>query len=550
MRKLTGSPNVLFPVGEEGGRLRSVNEATAHLVKADLPIYWCDSCQSETIFFRCENCGKQTKRLYCCPTCEKKFFEQSCPYHGKVNSSTTRRIDMNHYLDKAIEKLKMQKSEIPALIKGVRGTTSADHIPEHLAKGIVRSMFGLTVNKDGTIRYDCTELPITHFKPKEIGTSIEKLKELGYHKDIKGKALENVDQVLEIKPHDVILPSPDDTLDETADAVLINIANFIDNLLVRFYDLKPFFNISSKQDLPGHLLLCMAPHNCAGVVGRIIGFSKVQAFLSSPYMHAAMRRDCDGDEAAFMFLLDALLNFSRAFLPSHRGGTQDAPLVLNARIHPAEVDDMLFDIETVSEFPLSFYESAENRKHPSFVKIERINDRLADENSAFVNLNYAFETDDINNGITCSVYKTLATMQEKVQHQMELCEKIRAVDEVDVARLVIERHLIRDIRGNLRKFSMQQFRCVKCNAKYRRPPLSGVCIHCGGKIIFTISEGTIIKYLEPAIQLAQKYNVPAYIRQSLEITKRYIESIFGKEIEKQQAIQQWFKAPEAPLDIK
>ncbi len=36
------------------------------------------------------------------------------------------------------------------------------------------------------------------------------MKELGYAKDIHGKNLENVDQVLELKPHDVILPSPTD----------------------------------------------------------------------------------------------------------------------------------------------------------------------------------------------------------------------------------------------------------------------------------------------------------------------------------------------------
>ncbi|PIU75937.1 DNA polymerase II large subunit [Candidatus Pacearchaeota archaeon CG06_land_8_20_14_3_00_35_12] len=541
LRKLTGSPNVIFPVGEEGGRLRSVNEASnVEFVKADFPIYWCDNCKSETITFKCENCGNQTKKMYYCPLCDKKSFESSCSSHGKVQSYLTRRININHLLDKAMEKLKIQKQELPPLIKGVRGTTSADHIPEHIAKGIIRAMFGLTVNKDGTIRYDCTELPLTHFKPKEIGTDIEKLKEMGYTKDIHGKNLENVDQILEIKPHDIVLPSPIKTLDETADTVLINVANFIDNLLVRFYDLKPFFNIKSKQDLVGHLLLCIAPHNSAGVVGRIIGFSKLQAILASPYVHAAMRRDCDGDEAAIMFLLDALLNFSRSFLPAHRGGTQDAPLILNARIHPGEVDDMIFDIETVSEFPLAFYNAAENFQSPSSIKIEKIKDRLVNENSAFVNLNFLFDTNDINEGITCSVYKTLATMQEKVQEQMLLCERIRAVDEADVARLVIERHLIRDIRGNLRKFSMQQFRCVKCNTKYRRPPLSGVCNNCGGHIVFTISEGTIVKYLEPAIQLAQKYNVPAYVRQSLEITKRYIESIFGKELEKQQAIQKWF----------
>jgi DNA polymerase II large subunit len=41
------------------------------------------------------------------------------------------------------------------------------------------------------------------------------------------------------------------------------------------------------------------------------------------------------------------------------------------------------------------------------------------------------------------------------------------------------------MRGNLRKFSMQGFRCVECNEIMRRPPLKGVCPICQGKIIFT-----------------------------------------------------------------
>ena len=48
----------------------------------------------------------------------------------------------------------------------------------------------------------------------------------------------------------------------------------------------------------------------------------------------------------------------------------------------------------------------------------------------------------------------------------------------------------------------------------------------GGKIIFTISEGGIVKYLEPALSLAEKYDLSPYIKQSLELTKRYIESVF------------------------
>ena len=123
---------------------------------------------------------------------------------------------------------------------------------------------------------------------------------------------------------------------------------------------------------------------------------------------------------------------------------------------------------------------------------------------------------------------------------MELVERIRAVDTSDTARLIIERHFIRDMRGNLRKFSMQGFRCVACNESLRRPPLTGVCPKCGGKIIFTIHEGGIKKYLEPALDLAEKYELSSYIKQSLQLTKEYIDSVFGKELEKQEALEKWF----------
>ena len=153
---------------------------------------------------------------------------------------------------------------------------------------------------------------------------------------------------------------------------------------------------------------------------------------------------------------------------------------------------------------------------------------------------FTHDLDNLNSGARCSAYKTIPSMQDKLKGQMELAEKIRAVDTSDVARLVIDKHFIRDIKGNLRKFSQQIFRCVNCNEKYRRPPLIGKCTKCGGKIIFTISEGSIVKYLEPAISLATKYNLPSYLKQSLELTKRRVEGVFGKDKEKQVALGQWF----------
>jgi DNA polymerase II large subunit len=540
LRKLVGSPNGLFPVGQEGGRMRNLLESVeAGSIKSDFPIYYCQKCQQETIYYICETCGEKTEKMNYCPECQQKFTKKKCPQHGKGMSYYTRRIDVKHFFDSAVKRLGLERSEIPAMIKGVRGTSSEGHTPEHLAKGILRAKHKLCVNKDGTVRYDMTELPITHFKPKEIAVSTEKLKELGYKKDIYGKELNDEEQILELMPHDIILPCCSDGKDEKADDVFIGVSKFLDDLLIRFYKLKPFYNIGRREDLVGHLAVCMSPHNCAGVVARIIGFSKVQGFFASPYMHAAVRRDADGDELAVMLLLDVLINFSRAYLPAHRGGTQDAPLVLNSKINAGEVDDQILDFE-VEKYGLELYEMAEQRKHSSEYEIETVKTRLKKEQDPFTNTKFTHDSSDFNSGVLNSSYKTIPTMQEKVGRQMELVRKIRAVDTGDVARLVIDRHFIRDIKGNLRKFSQQVFRCVKCNEKFRRPPLSGKCTKCGGKIIFTISEGGIIKYLEPALSLSANFDVPAYVRQNLELTKKYIESIFGKETEKQEALGKWF----------
>jgi len=242
-----------------------------------------------------------------------------------------------------------------------------------------------------------------------------------------------------------------------------------------------------------------------------------------------------------MLLLDVLINFSRKFLPGHRGGTQDAPLVLNGKIFAQEVDDQILDFELVSSYPLELYEKAEQKLHSGEIEIEMVKQRIARGEDPYVNTGFTHDTDNFNQGATCSSYKTLPTMREKVEAQMRLCEKLRSVNHGDVARLIIDRHFMRDLKGNLRKFSQQTFRCGKCNTIYRRPPLNGKCETCGNpKLIFTISYGGIVKYLEPALDLVYNYDVPAYIKQDLELTKKYIESIFGKETEKQEAIDKWF----------
>lgn len=535
MRKLAGQPNMLFPIGEEGGKMRSLQAAMeAGKITSSFPIFYCERCKHKTPFSICEICDKPAEKKTYCKEC--KNTECTNDSHPKATYANYP-ININEIFPFMLKKLNTKI--YPDMIKGIKGTANIHHIPEHLIKGVLRAKHNISVFKDGTIRYDISEVPLTHFKPKEIGVSVDGLRKLGYLADTKGRPLEREDQVLELKPQDIVLPCSPDSPDEPADEVLFRTANFIDELLEKLYSQKAYYRLKSKEDLVGQAVIGLAPHTSAGILGRIIGFSKTQAYLAHPMFHAAMRRDADGDESCILLLLDGLLNFSKEYLSNKRGATMDAPLVLTYMLNPAEVDDMVFDLDIGWRYPLELYEAAKEFKPAHAVKINQMGKHIGTP-LQYEGMGFTHDTDDFNAGILCSEYKLLPSMEEKLFGQMDLAMKIRAVDSGDVARLVIEKHFIRDIKGNLRKFSTQQFRCSNCNEKYRRPPLVGRCIKCNGKIIFTISEGSIIKYLEPTISLGEKFKIPAYLSQTIDLTKQRIENYFGKEAESQAGLGRWF----------
>jgi DNA polymerase II large subunit len=517
MRKMTGNPHCLFPVGEEGGRMRSFQAALEKgIVTADFPEY---------------ELRDGTHSVY--PSDEDgKALELSEARHSRQS------VDIKELFAQALARLGVV--EFPDLIKGVRGTMNAKRIPEHIAKGVLRAMHDVYVNKDGTIRYDMTELPLTHFRPCEIRTSVEKLRELGYEFDMHGTPLTSDQQVCELKPQDIVLGAAIDSPEEGADQAIYRIGSFVDDELEHFYKLKPYYNFKSKADAVGVYVIGLAPHTSAGILGRVIGFSNTQSMLCHPLYHAAMRRDTDGDESCIILLMDGLLNFSREFLPDRRGSrTMDAPLVLTSILDPAEVDDMVHNLDIESRYPIELYEAARRYAPPWDVKIDLLGAHLATPDQ-YEGMGYTHETKNINTGVTCSAYKLLPSMQEKLYGQMEIARRVRAVDKDHVATLVIEKHLIRDIRGNLRQFSQQQFRCVNCNEKFRRPPLTSACTKCGGKVIFTVAEGSVVKYLEPAKSLVAAYNLGPYLTQSIEILDYRIESMFGRDKEQQTGLGSWF----------
>lgn len=515
-RVMSPPVHVLFPVGNYGGRTRSLIKAKAHRhVEVEVVNLKCQQCGEITYKRTCPNCGAHTKFFKVCTnkSCTVDQIEteyEFCPACNQpLRLSSRRRIDIAKELDETGVK-------VPEQVKGVIGMTSGYKFPEPVMKGVLRADNRVYVFKDGTIRFDATDMPLTHFTPREIDVSVEKLKELGYTTDYEGNPLTNADQILELHVQDIIIS-------DNAVEYLIKVTKFLDDLLQKFYELSPFYNVKTKKDLLGHLVIGLAPHTSAGVLGRIIGSVNAKVGYAHPYFHAAKRRNCDGDEDAIIMALDALLNFSHVYLPEKRGGKMDAPLVLTTKIDPREVDKEAHDLDIVPSYPLEAYTS--EFVAPSDIPIEIVKNRLGTPQQ-YCGLNFTHSNTDIAQGPLESAYKTLPAMKEKIEAQFEIARRIRAVDIDDTAERLIKSHFIPDLVGNLRSFSKQTFRCVNCNKKFRRVPLMGKCPSCRGKIVLTISKGSVEKYLEIVKKLEKEYDISDYVRQRVELVEREIELMF------------------------
>jgi DNA polymerase II large subunit len=127
-------------------------------------------------------------------------------------------------------------------------------------------------------------------------------------------------------------------------------------------------------------------------------------------------------------------------------------------------------------------------------------------------------------------------MEEKMDAQLSLSRKLRAVVEADVAERIIEYHFLPDLIGNLRAFSRQEVRCLDCGEKYRRMPLTGDCRECGGRVNLTVHEGSVNKYIDTAIRVADEFGARDYTKQRLRILERKIESVFENDHNKQSGI--------------
>jgi DNA polymerase II large subunit len=494
-RKMNPPVHVLFPIGNVLKNRRDLNQYE-ELQGPEMQVRQCPGCGNVTFRNVCEKCSSHTL-----PTERTRQFD--------INISEVLRSSGEH-----------MGVLMPKKVNGVRGLTSAHKTPEPIEKGILRAINSIYPFKDGTCRFDMSDVPLTHARLDEIGLTPERAKKLGYFRDYKGEELTLSSQVIEIYPQDIV-PS------KKAGVYLVRVSNFVDDLLQKFYNLDPFYRASSKEDLIGSLIIGLAPHTSGGILGRIIGYTDGDVCYAHPFFHAAKRRNCDGDEDSIMLLLDGLLNFSLDYLPNSRGSMMDAPLVLSLRINPTEIDKEALNLDITGEYPSELLDMTMKFPEPSEITKYVVTAGMkVNKGELFPRCEFTDDTPSINLGTLSSSYKSIPSMEQKLDLTLELAKKLRAVDASDMAERILKSHFIPDIMGNLNRFGSQTFRCTSCNRIYRRLPITGKCRKCGTPLIGTVHRGNVTKYLETSYRITNQYEVSNYVKQRIRIMRESVNSLF------------------------
>jgi len=514
--------NVLFPVEFAGGQGRDMVTAskTNEAVVVELVTRRCTRFGHPTWKEFCPQCGAETQIVGRCLNCstESEYRENAlCPKcGGRVVYFQKQVVDVKSELEAAIRHLGL---ELPTRLVGVRGLSSLAKQPESLVKGVLRAKHKLYVYKDGTTRFDATNAPLTHFSPRQIGTSVDRLRELGYTHDMHGLPLLSDNQTCELRIQDLVVSR------ETA-KYLLRVSKFVDDYL-KALGMKPYYNLDSPGDLVGQLVVALSPHTYVGVMGRVIGLVDGEVNYAHPIFHAAKRRDCDGDEDSIMLLLDTLTNFSRIYVPGRSGGRMDSPLLITRVIYPEEVDEQAHNLDICGPYPLAFYEAASEGAKASEIAgfIETVRSRLRG-GERFGGFRFTHTHSSLSSHGISSAYKQLESMLDKVTSQLELTDKLQSVRTSAVAERIVASHILPDIIGNVRAFFIQSFRCKRCGSRYRRLTLNGKCPRCQQDLVQTVYRGAVEKYLELARDLASRYVREQYLKARTTSTLENVADIF------------------------
>ena len=465
----------------------------------------CSSCGHVDKFPQCPKCKGPTENRKWCNKCNCTSADKKCE---KCGSRTVKaKYELLDYTKKILEISKKYGSAIPE-IRLPHGKIRPP-IFEVFEKIFLRSKYGLPCFKDGTIKYNASNMALTHFKPDQIGTSVEKLKKLGYLFDINGKPLETGNQILQLKTQDVIMPT------KSMQKIFL-ISKFIDELVVKYYGLSAPYNYAIQSDVIGHLVVAQAPHTATGVVGRIIGHTTTNTIMATPIFHAAKRRNCDGDEDGAMDLLDCLLNYSISYLPKSNGMMMNVPIFIIPKINPRQIDKEAYNVEIVKQYPAEFYQG----NFAGSIKLIGTNKKYSES------YGYSYETNMISLGHTRNYYKDGASMADKVIKEIEIMNNIRGIDVTQIVEKIISTHMLPDIIGCARSYLKQEFKCRSCDISYRTMLFGGVCDICKEPLRVKLYPNSVRKYEKLIKAYAKKYAISPYLKERVMHAISEIDRLF------------------------
>ncbi|MDB2367802.1 hypothetical protein N9V76_05130, partial [Candidatus Poseidoniales archaeon] len=203
-REMSPRSHTLFPIALEGGNQRLIaNAAGKGSIRVQMGKRLCSKCGKDSPFITChhrvvdndglpkigETCGGRTDMRESSSKSRRRGEMQSVPIEAILEDA----------------QLRIGMTRLPQQVKCVKELKSKNQTPEAIEKGLLRAKYNLPVFRDGTIRFDMSDVPVTHFTPKEIYVDWKRLHALGYTHDWEGNPLERDDQMLELFPQDFIV---------------------------------------------------------------------------------------------------------------------------------------------------------------------------------------------------------------------------------------------------------------------------------------------------------------------------------------------------------
>ena len=182
-RVMNPMAHTLFPIDLNGGNQRLLtNAADKHDIRVQLGLRTCNTCGKQSPMLSChhrkvnqygesmpgERCGGRTEF--------KKELDANRRRRGEITT-----VPIASMIEDAMINLGLER--VPNNVKCMKKIASKNQTPEALEKGMLRAKYDIPVFRDGTVRFDMSDVPVTHFKPKEIEVSWKKLVNLGYTHD-------------------------------------------------------------------------------------------------------------------------------------------------------------------------------------------------------------------------------------------------------------------------------------------------------------------------------------------------------------------------------